>query len=107
MLLFFRDNYNSMPQIYNAAIMLVPADVQDEFHAAVVHNKSTIEDWETCLQDWRVWVDRKSAQCPAVSPKKKGEEEKPFKLTRSSLLSGSLLPSGPISGADICNAIDC
>ena len=40
MLMFFRDNYSTMLQIYNAAIMLVPADVQDEFHAAVVGRAS-------------------------------------------------------------------
>ena len=57
MLTFFRDHYQTMPQVYNAAIMLVPADLQDEFHAAVVGRASiatlqaNVDNWKTHLQD--------------------------------------------------------
>ena len=73
MLTFFRDHYQSMPQVYNAAIMLVPADVQDEFHAAVVGRasiatlKANVDDWKTLLQD-------RGAPSMRVSPQRTSPE---------------------------------
>ena len=62
-LIFFRDNYKTMPQIYNAAIMLVPVDLQDEFYAAAI-GRSSIAGLQSNVEEWNdasAWTARGNA----------------------------------------------